>query len=213
MNTVLCSRLSCSGTCWRKLRVMHHVKWRRQRTWRYGGWSSLIHCKWVALGGDMNSGQARRRSGGAGDAAEGAETPRAGCSNLCQLWIFIMAVFPQKAMEGDTFWSCLAVYMLYIYGTSMLCYRYTIYREQNGPAKSVSELLKYLPVSELQYRIFKFKKFIKPCFFLTLFILAAKIGISLLAYHSITVWDVLVPVIFYLLLPMILFFPARKRVH
>ena len=125
----------------------------------------------------------------------------------------IMAVVPQKAMEGDVFWSCLTVYMLYIYGISMLCFRFTIYREQNGPAKSVSELLKYLPVSELQYRIFKFKKFLKPCFFLTLFILAAKIGISLLAYHSITVWDVLVPVIFYLLLPMILFFPARKRVH
>ncbi len=125
----------------------------------------------------------------------------------------IMAVFPQKAMEGDTFWSCLAVYMLYIYGISMLCYRYAIYREQNGPVKSVSELLKYLPVSERQYRIFMFKKFLKPCFFLTLFILAAKTGISLLAYHSITVWDVLVPVIFYLLLPMILFFPARKRVH
>jgi hypothetical protein len=124
----------------------------------------------------------------------------------------IMAVFPQKAMDGDAFWSCLAVYMLYIYGISMLCFRFTIYSEQNGPAKSVNELLKYLPVSELQYRIFKFKKFIKPCFFLTLFILAAKIGISLLAYHSITVWDVLVPVIFYLLLPMILFFPVRRRV-
>ena len=54
----------------------------------------------------------------------------------------IMAVFPQKAMDGDAFWSCLAVYMLYIYGISMLCFRFTIYSEQNGPAKSVSELLK-----------------------------------------------------------------------
>lgn len=123
----------------------------------------------------------------------------------------IMAVFPKKAMEGDTFWSYLAVYMLYIYGTSMLCYRYTIYREQNGSAKSVRELLKYLPVSELQYRIFMFKKFIKPSFFLTLFILAAKIGISLLAYHSITVWDVLVPVIFYFLVPLLLLWVTGNK--
>lgn len=124
----------------------------------------------------------------------------------------IMAVFPTKALDRDSFWPHLATYMLYIYGISMLHYRYTLYQEQKNNAKSIMVLLQYLPVSERQYRIFKFRKLEKTFFFLTLFILAAKIGISLLAYHSITVWDVLVPVIFYLLLPMILFFPARKRV-
>lgn len=123
----------------------------------------------------------------------------------------IMAVFPQKAMEGDTFWSCLAVYMLYIYGISMLCYRYAIYREQNGPVKSVSELLKYLPVSERQYRIFKFRKLKKTFFFLALFILAAKVGISLIAYHSFTVWDVVIPVGCYFLVPLLLLWVTGNK--
>ena len=133
------------------------------------------------------------------------------CGYIIMGCSLIMAAFPTKALDRDSFWSCLTAYMLYIYGVSMLHYRYTLFQEQKNNAKSIMVLLRYLPVSERQYRIFKFRKLKKTFFFLALFILAAKVGISLIAYHSFTVWDVVIPVGCYFLVPLLLLWVTGNK--
>ena len=116
----------------------------------------------------------------------------------------ILILFPYYSFEGDkSFIKCLVMmYAMYNYGIYFLVAKYTTYVEQGKNRRSIMELVKYLPVEKIQLTYFKGRKIFKPCIFLTAAIVCLHIIISFGCYGTVSVWDILLPVVFCFLFPM-----------
>ena len=120
----------------------------------------------------------------------------------------IMLCFPYLSWAEETDKSLgialLWVYMLYLYGTVYLAYPYSVYKEQTGMPRTIYELVRYLPVSIAQICIFKSRKVMKPCLWITLFTIAVRVSFSIGCYHRFSFMDVLLPAVFLFGVPVLL---------
>ena len=119
----------------------------------------------------------------------------------------IILLFPYQAYAHDhSFYPTLIyMYALYNWGIQIYAGKYSLVR-QNGKTHPIEELLCYVPVSKRQIILYRIKKVQKPVIRLALFNLLVKCFLSCVIYHSISVFDIILPVLFLLFFLCFLFF-------
>lgn len=117
----------------------------------------------------------------------------------------ILLLFPYQAYAHDrSFYpSLICMYALYNWGIQIYAGKYSLVR-QNGKTHPIEELLCYVPVSKRQIILYRIKKVQKPVIRLALFNLLVKCFLSCVIYHSISVFDIILPVLFLLFVPFLL---------
>lgn len=120
---------------------------------------------------------------------------------------FILIIFPYASQKGESLYTILLPYIIYAIG--IFCYqsRFSTYygkKEIGSEAKSLSGILRYLPVNREQLFLFKLRKAGRLCLILTLLAMLLKTIFSIAFYHTFSIYDMLFPICFNLLLPVIL---------
>lgn len=123
-------------------------------------------------------------------------------------FIFISMIFqiiPWQEWEfpGDRYMIYMAMY-LELMAIYLLMSRYTTYSEE-GRYKMFSELFCYIPISRRQISVFRQRRVILLCFKLMVVVLACQVCFALTFYHTLSVWNVLFPIVGTFLLPAVLF--------
>lgn len=117
----------------------------------------------------------------------------------------IILLFPYQAYAHDrSFYPALfGMYALYNWGIQIYAGKYSLVR-QNGTTHPLEELLCYVPVSRRQIILYRIKKVQSLVIRLALFNILVKCFLSCVIYHSISVWDILLPVLFLVFVPLLL---------
>lgn len=117
----------------------------------------------------------------------------------------IILLFPYQAYAHDrSFYpSLFFMYVLYNWGIQLYAGKYS-YVRQNGKTHTIYELLCYVPVGRWQIFLYRIKKVQKPVIRLALFNILVKCFLSYMIYHGISAFDIILPVIFLLFVPLLL---------
>ncbi len=96
---------------------------------------------------------------------------------------------------------CLIWSMLYVMGVLYYMQKYTSYTE-GRKAKSVYDVIRYLPVGAGQIRIYIMRKVIRLCAILTVVVICCQTVFAAIFMHTFSVMNVLLPLGIHFLLPV-----------
>ena len=114
----------------------------------------------------------------------------------------ILLCFPYEALKGESKSVIITMNSFYLYGIFFIQNKYATYTETGKTRKTIYELVKYLPVTKVQLCFFRIRKIFKVCLGVTLFVVAVKVVTSMALYGSFSVFDVIIPVLMQLILPI-----------
>ncbi|MCR5252063.1 MAG: hypothetical protein K6E50_15820 [Lachnospiraceae bacterium] len=115
----------------------------------------------------------------------------------------IMLIPPFAVWEGE---KMLSVFGFYFFWIGIACYgtKYASYAEPlTKISVRITSLLRYVPVEKDQLMLFRLCKILKPCVILTPVVLMFRIAISLGVFGSVQVWDLVLPPLFMIVLPVV----------
>ena len=99
---------------------------------------------------------------------------------------------------------------LIMYGMELIGITYSIqkYRSfsETGKVRQIYEILKTMPINYEQLTIFKLRKVFKTCLILTGITLFSQLLFALTCFHTVSLENILIPVISQLLIPMVYIF-------
>mgnify|MGYP006985979729 FL=1 len=95
------------------------------------------------------------------------------------------------------------VYGLYLSAISVYGQTYTVYGE-SGEVKELYKVIRWLPVSACQFRLYRIRKCAKLCVKCTVAIMAIRAFIAVGFMHNFCIFDLIIPIVFNLVFPVLL---------
>jgi hypothetical protein len=120
----------------------------------------------------------------------------------------ILLVFPTRAMDGRDDIMCMVLVPLMIYnlGVQIFVSKFEGYRDETNQGRSMFELLRYLPVQREQLCLFCVRKMWRICLPLTLVTIVLRNVFSIRFYHTMSLYDFIIPLVGMLLAPLLVCF-------
>jgi hypothetical protein len=113
----------------------------------------------------------------------------------------ILLIMPTYVMDerGDIYYIVVLPIILYNWGMASYVSKFTIVEKER-----IYDLFRYLPVSKVQFGLFKARKLGRICLPFSGIALVLRIVISVAVYHGVSGFDFLIPIGGMFLLPMLM---------